>query len=55
MENEKQMKSEQALVKKESDIANVLAEPAAGLMVNITSLLYLFFRRWVDERGELGF
>ena len=33
MENEKQMKSEQALVKKVSDIANVLA--AAGVGVDL--------------------
>lgn len=30
MENEKQMKSEQALVKKVSDIANVLAAAGVG-------------------------
>lgn len=33
MENEKQMKSEQALVKKVSDIANVLAAQASGLPI----------------------
>ena len=42
MENEKQMKSEQALVKKVSDIANVLAAAGVGFTDYITVDLHTF-------------
>lgn len=42
MENEKQMKSEQALVKKVSDIANVLAAAGVGFTI-ISRNLHISF------------
>lgn len=54
MENEKQMKSEQALVKKVSDIANVLAAAGVGFTDYITQLTYILFLKMDDEREEYG-
>lgn len=54
MENEKQMKSEQALVKKVSDIANVLAAAGIGFTDYITQLTYILFLNMDDEREEYG-
>ena len=54
MENEKQMKSEQALVKKVGDIANVLASAGVGFTDYITQLTYLLFLKMDDEREEYG-
>ena len=54
MENEKQMKSEQALVKKVSDIANVLAAAGVGFTDYITQLTYILFLKMDDEREEHG-
>ena len=54
MENEKQMKSEQALVKKVSDIANVLAAAGVGFTDYITQLTYILFLKMDDERDEYG-
>lgn len=54
MENEKQMKSEQALVKKVSDIANVLAAAGVGFTDYITQLTYILFLKMDDERVEYG-
>ena len=54
MENEKQMKSEQTLVKKVSDIANVLAAAGVGFTDYITQLTYILFLKMDDEREEYG-
>lgn len=54
MENENQMKSEQALVKKVSDIANVLAAAGVGFTDYITQLTYILFLKMDDEREEYG-
>ena len=54
MENKKQMKSEQALVKKVSDIANVLAAAGVGFTDYITQLTYILFLKMDDERKEYG-
>lgn len=54
MENEKQMKSEQALAKKVSDIANVLAAAGVGFTDYITQLTYILFLKMDDEREEYG-
>ena len=54
MESEKQMKSEQALVKKVSDIANVLAAAGVGFTDYITQLTYILFLKMDDEREEYG-
>lgn len=54
MENERQMKSEQALVKKVSDIANVLAAAGVGFTDYITQLTYILFLKMDDEREEYG-
>lgn len=54
MENEKQMKSEQALVKKVGDIANVLAAAGVGFTDYITQLTYILFLKMDDEREEYG-
>ena len=54
MENEKQMKSEQALVKKVSDIANDLAAAGVGFTDYITQLTYILFLKMDDEREEYG-
>lgn len=54
MENEKQMKSEQTLVKKVSDIANVLAAAGVGFTDYITQLTYILFLKMDDEREECG-
>lgn len=54
MENEKQVKSEQALVKKVSDIANVLAAAGVGFTDYITQLTYILFLKMDDEREEYG-
>lgn len=54
MENEKQTKSEQALVKKVSDIANVLAAAGVGFTDYITQLTYILFLKMDDEREEYG-
>ena len=54
MENEKQMKSEQALVKKVSDIANGLAAAGVGFTDYITQLTYILFLKMDDEREEYG-
>lgn len=54
MENEKQMKSEQSLVKKVSDIANVLAAAGVGFTDYITQLTYILFLKMDDEREEYG-
>lgn len=54
MENEKQIKSEQALVKKVSDIANVLAAAGVGFTDYITQLTYILFLKMDDEREEYG-
>lgn len=54
MENEKQMKNEQSLVKKVSDIANVLAAAGVGFTDYITQLTYILFLKMDDEREEYG-
>lgn len=54
MENEKQVKSEQTLVKKVSDIANVLAAAGVGFTDYITQLTYILFLKMDDEREEYG-
>lgn len=54
MDNEKQMKSEQTLVKKVSDIANVLAAAGVGFTDYITQLTYILFLKMDDEREEYG-
>lgn len=54
MENEKQMKREQTLVKKVSDIANVLAAAGVGFTDYITQLTYILFLKMDDEREEYG-
>ena len=54
METEKQMKSEQALVKKVSDIANVLAAAGVGFTDYITQLTYILFLKMDDERETYG-
>lgn len=52
MEKEKQVKSEQSLVKKVSDIANVLAAAGVGFTDYITQLTYILFLKMDDEREE---
>lgn len=54
MENERQMKNEQSLVKKVSDIANVLAAAGVGFTDYITQLTYILFLKMDDEREEYG-
>lgn len=54
MENEKQVKNEQALVKKVGDIANVLAAAGVGFTDYITQLTYILFLKMDDEREEYG-
>lgn len=54
MENEKPIKNEQALVKKVSDIANVLAAAGVGFTDYITQLTYILFLKMDDEREEYG-
>ena len=54
MENERQVKSEQALVKKVSDIANVLSAAGVGFTDYITQLTYILFLKMDDEREEYG-
>ena len=54
METEKQVKSEQALVKKVSDIANVLAAAGVGFTDYITQLTYILFLKMDDERETYG-
>lgn len=54
MKNEKQMKNEQSLVKKVSDIANVLAAAGVGFTDYITQLTYILFLKMDDEREEYG-
>ena len=54
MENEKPIKNEQALVKKVSDIANVLAAAGVGFTDYITQLTYILFLKIDDEREEYG-
>ncbi len=54
METEKQAKSEQALVKKVSDIANVLAAAGVGFTDYITQLTYILFLKMDDERETYG-
>ena len=54
MKEERQMKSEQALVKKVSDIANVLAAAGVGFTDYITQLTYILFLKMDDEREEYG-
>ncbi len=54
MENEKQVKSEQTLVKKVGDIANVLAAAGVGFTDYITQLTYILFLKMDAEKEEYG-
>lgn len=54
MENERQVKSEQTLVKKVGDIANVLAAAGVGFTDYITQLTYILFLKMDAEKEEYG-
>lgn len=50
-----QVKSESTLIKKVSDIANVLAAAGVGFTDYLTQLTYILFLKMDDEREEYGF
>lgn len=54
MANNKQVKSESALIKKVSDIANVLAAAGVGFTDYITQLTYILFLKMDNEKELLG-
>ena len=50
-----QVKSESTLIKKVSDIANVLAAAGVGFTDYLTQLTYILFLKMDDEREAYGF
>ena len=54
MADNKQVKSEAALLKKVWDIANVLAAAGVGFTDYITQLTYVLFLKMDEEKEELG-